>query len=117
VGLCKESLQERARDAVADGLVRAGYRTLEQIDWESEEYSFPEYVDELPLDGVTFSLMKGQGWRKDFETLQAHFFESDKSAAKYLGLTWCSSIRQLVVFDSRSYRGGAYAFSDFAKRI
>jgi hypothetical protein len=116
-GLCQESLQERAQDAFEDKLDRAGFRTQERIDWEAEGFDFPDFVEDLPPNGITFILAANQRWLKDFDDMQFQFLKTDKDNVKYLGLFWCSAARQLTIFDCRNYQGGFHAYSDFAKRI
>jgi hypothetical protein len=116
-GLCKEALKEKAQDAVEERLERGGFRTLQQMAIDYETFNFPDKVEDLPNNGITFTLAEGQKWLKDFDEIQHIFLETDKANVRYLGLLWCSNARQLTIFDCRNYHGGLYAFSDFAKRI
>jgi hypothetical protein len=116
-GLCQESLQEKARDAVEEGLHRAGHKTSFQLEYAHEIMGFPDLVEDLPPNGITIVLAPGQSWLKDFDEIQFCFLETDKQNVKYLGIRWCSATRSLTVFDCRNFERGIYGFSDYAKRM
>jgi hypothetical protein len=115
MGYSEETLQERARESVLQGLQARGHKTQEDLEEERTAllHWLPSYVEDLSTWGLSTVLAKGQRWSKEFLGFQKHFAILDEPNVKFLGFLWCSTSRTLTIFDCRNFEGGLYAYGEY----